>query len=210
MYAKGEADRRNVSVVSAGQGSEHTRIGCLNVSWYDPKRGKARVKQAGRGGIGTVLRDKKIKAIVVRYTGLQGRLQRPGRHQAHPRRGPAHQQGDRRAGRRAEQDAPRGHRAPGRDHGRLRPAADAQLPLRRAPRRAQDQLAGLGCALHPDASRRLLLRLHHGLLEGRGRLPGAHRAVRRADASPWTGRSTRRWRAAARTSASSTRPTSSS
>lgn len=71
MYAKNEADRRNVSVVSAGQGSEHTRIGCLNVSWYDPKRGKARVKQAGRGGCGTVLRDKKIKAIVVRYTGLK-------------------------------------------------------------------------------------------------------------------------------------------
>ncbi len=71
MYSKGEADRRNVSVVSSGVGSEHTRIGCLNVSWYDPKRGKARVKQAGRGGIGTVLRDKKIKAVVVRYTGVR-------------------------------------------------------------------------------------------------------------------------------------------
>ncbi len=71
MYARDEADRRNVSVVSAGVGSEHTRIGCLNVSWYDPKRGIARVKQAGRGGIGTVLRDKKIKAIVVRYTGMK-------------------------------------------------------------------------------------------------------------------------------------------
>ncbi|MEJ5199742.1 MAG: aldehyde ferredoxin oxidoreductase C-terminal domain-containing protein [Anaerolineae bacterium] len=71
MYAKDEADRRNVSVISAGVGSEHTRIGCLNVSWYDPKRGKARVKQAGRGGIGTVFRDKKIKAVVVRYTGMK-------------------------------------------------------------------------------------------------------------------------------------------
>ncbi|MGC8780732.1 MAG: aldehyde ferredoxin oxidoreductase family protein [Anaerolineae bacterium] len=71
MYARDEADRRNVSVISTGVGSEHTRIGCLNVSWYDPKRGKARVKQAGRGGIGTVFRDKKIKAIVVRYTGMK-------------------------------------------------------------------------------------------------------------------------------------------
>jgi aldehyde:ferredoxin oxidoreductase len=71
MYAKDEADRRNVSVISAGQGSEHTRIGCLNVSWYDGRRGQARVKQAGRGGLGTVLRDKKIKALVVRYTGLK-------------------------------------------------------------------------------------------------------------------------------------------
>jgi aldehyde:ferredoxin oxidoreductase len=71
MYARDEADRRNVSVISTGQGSEHTRIGCLNVSWYDVRRGKARVKQAGRGGLGTVMRDKKIKAIVVRYTGLK-------------------------------------------------------------------------------------------------------------------------------------------
>ncbi len=71
MYARDEKDRRNVSVVSAGQGSEHTRIGCLNVSWYDVRRGKARVKQAGRGGIGTVLRDKGIKGIVVRFTGMK-------------------------------------------------------------------------------------------------------------------------------------------
>jgi aldehyde:ferredoxin oxidoreductase len=71
MYARGEADRRNVSVVTAGKGSEHTRIGCLNVSWYDGRRHQARVKQAGRGGLGTVLRDKRIKGIVVRYTGLK-------------------------------------------------------------------------------------------------------------------------------------------
>jgi aldehyde:ferredoxin oxidoreductase len=71
MYARDEADRRNVSVISSGVGSAHTRIGCLNVSWYDARRGKARVKQAGRGGLGTVLRDKKIKAIVVRYPGMK-------------------------------------------------------------------------------------------------------------------------------------------
>jgi len=71
IYARDERDRRNVSVVSAGQGSEHTRIGCLNVSWYDVRRGKARIKQAGRGGIGTVLRNKGIKGIVVRFTGMK-------------------------------------------------------------------------------------------------------------------------------------------
>ncbi|OQA41749.1 MAG: putative oxidoreductase YdhV [Chloroflexi bacterium ADurb.Bin325] len=71
LYSTGEGDKRNISVVSAGAGSAHTRIGCLNVSWYDPKRGKVRVKQAGRGGLGTVLRDKKIKAIVVRKAGLK-------------------------------------------------------------------------------------------------------------------------------------------
>ncbi len=77
LYAKNDADKRNISVVSAGAGSEHTRIGCLNVSWYDPKRGKVRVKQAGRGGLGTVLRDKKIKAIVVRKTGLKAEANDP-------------------------------------------------------------------------------------------------------------------------------------
>jgi aldehyde:ferredoxin oxidoreductase len=82
MYAHDEADRRNVSVVTAGQGSEHTRIGCLNVSWYDGRRHQARVKQAGRGGLGTVLRDKHIKGIVVRYTGLKAESNDP----ADPRR----------------------------------------------------------------------------------------------------------------------------
>jgi aldehyde:ferredoxin oxidoreductase len=77
MYARDEADRRNVSVVTAGKGSEHTRIGCLNVSWYDGRRGQARVKQAGRGGLGTVMRDKKIKGIVVRYTGLRADSNNP-------------------------------------------------------------------------------------------------------------------------------------
>lgn len=77
MYARDAGDKRNISVVSAGQGSEHTRIGCLNVSWYDPKRGKVRVKQAGRGGLGTVLRDKKIKAIVVRKAGLKAEANAP-------------------------------------------------------------------------------------------------------------------------------------
>ncbi len=77
MYARDEGDKRNISVVSAGQGSEHTRIGCLNVSWYDPKRGKVRVKQAGRGGLGTLLRDKKIKAIVCRRAGLRAEANAP-------------------------------------------------------------------------------------------------------------------------------------
>ncbi len=71
MYAHDEKDRRNVSVVSAGRGSEHTRIGCLNVSWYDPRREAVRIKQAGRGGLGTLLRQKRIKAVVCRYTGLK-------------------------------------------------------------------------------------------------------------------------------------------
>jgi aldehyde:ferredoxin oxidoreductase len=58
-----------ISIVSSGPGAEHTRFGCLNVSWYDPGRKIHRFKQAGRGGIGSVLRNKKIKAIAVKYSG---------------------------------------------------------------------------------------------------------------------------------------------
>jgi aldehyde:ferredoxin oxidoreductase len=43
-------------------------MGCLNFSWYDAARKTHRIKQAGRGGIGTVLRNKKITAIVAKYS----------------------------------------------------------------------------------------------------------------------------------------------
>lgn len=65
MYAKDEDDLVNVSVISSGSGAQHALIGCLNFSFYDLRRRATRLKQAGRGGIGTVLRHKKIKAIVV-------------------------------------------------------------------------------------------------------------------------------------------------
>ncbi|MDA3884173.1 MAG: aldehyde:ferredoxin oxidoreductase [Candidatus Delongbacteria bacterium] len=72
MYSDSEAprDMKNISVISAGMAAEHTMIGLLNFSWYDIKRKNIRLKQAGRGGIGTVLRDKKIKAVVVKTTGV--------------------------------------------------------------------------------------------------------------------------------------------
>ena len=57
----------DISVVSTGTAAAHTRWGCLNFTWYDAKRKRARYKQAGRGGIGTVFADKGIKALVVRW-----------------------------------------------------------------------------------------------------------------------------------------------
>ncbi len=68
--SESDADLAAVAVVSSGRGAEHSRIGLLNFSLYDRRRGGCRVKQAGRGGIGTVFRDKKIKALVCRYSGL--------------------------------------------------------------------------------------------------------------------------------------------
>jgi len=72
-----EKDRRSLSVISTGSGSENTLIGCLNFSWYDPKRKTIRLKQAGRGGIGTVFRKKKIKAVIVRYSGARANMNHP-------------------------------------------------------------------------------------------------------------------------------------
>jgi aldehyde:ferredoxin oxidoreductase len=74
MYADDEKDKRNVAVVSAGSAADFSLIGMLNFSFYDAKRKKVRLKQAGRGGIGTVLRDKKIKAIVAKISGVKGNL----------------------------------------------------------------------------------------------------------------------------------------
>lgn len=74
MYAfeDTEKSRQKVSVVSAGKGAEHSYWGCLNFSFYDIRRKIARMKQAGRGGLGTVLRDKKVKAIVTKIERLDG------------------------------------------------------------------------------------------------------------------------------------------
>jgi len=74
MYADDEKDKRNIGVVSAGSAAENSLIGMLNFSFYDPKRKVVRLKQAGRGGIGTVFRDKKIKALVCKIPGVKGNL----------------------------------------------------------------------------------------------------------------------------------------
>jgi aldehyde:ferredoxin oxidoreductase len=66
----GRGKPQNISVVSTGPGAKHTLLGCLNFTWYDLKRGRARYKQAGRGGIGTVFADKGIRALVARYNGV--------------------------------------------------------------------------------------------------------------------------------------------
>ncbi|MFC2134111.1 aldehyde ferredoxin oxidoreductase family protein [Bacteroidota bacterium] len=64
MYSNEEQDKMKVAVVSAGTAADHSLIGMLNFSFYDKKKKRVRLKQAGRGGTGTVFRDKKIKALV--------------------------------------------------------------------------------------------------------------------------------------------------
>ncbi len=70
-FAADEKDAKNIGVVSSGAAAEHSLIGMLNFTFYDIKRKKVRLKQAGRGGIGTVMRNKNIKAIVARTSGVQ-------------------------------------------------------------------------------------------------------------------------------------------
>jgi len=79
MYSTEDNDksRQKISVVSAGKGSENSYWGCLNFSFYDIRRKVPRMKQAGRGGLGTVLRDKKIKALVTKVEKFDGLSNHP-------------------------------------------------------------------------------------------------------------------------------------
>jgi aldehyde:ferredoxin oxidoreductase len=79
MYATEDTEtcRQKVSVISSGLAAEHSYWGCLNFSFYDIRRKVPRIKQAGRGGLGTVFRDKKLKAIVVKVETVGGLSNHP-------------------------------------------------------------------------------------------------------------------------------------
>ena len=64
-YNNGEFDE-NIAAVTAGSGACHSRFGIINSLFFDKRRGRIRAKQAGRGGTGTVMRYKGLKAVVVR------------------------------------------------------------------------------------------------------------------------------------------------
>ncbi len=74
MYADDENDRKNVAVVCTGSAAEHANLSMLNFTFYDPRRNVVRLKQAGRGGIGRVFRDKGIKALVCKWQGVKANL----------------------------------------------------------------------------------------------------------------------------------------
>lgn len=86
----GSKGMRQISVVSTGAGARHTRMGCLNFSWYDSQRKRVRYKQAGRGGIGTVFADKGIKALVVRWSTVKLETNAPADKKALREVGKAH------------------------------------------------------------------------------------------------------------------------
>ncbi len=63
---RGTGKPNSIAFVNAGIGSKHTFFGCINSVYYDPKRQRCRAKQAGRGGMGTVMRDKGLWGIAVK------------------------------------------------------------------------------------------------------------------------------------------------
>ncbi|MBW2368438.1 MAG: aldehyde:ferredoxin oxidoreductase [Deltaproteobacteria bacterium] len=63
-----EGKPRGISVVTAGPGAKNSLMGCLNFSWFDSGRKRVRYKQAGRGGIGSVFANKRVKALVSRWS----------------------------------------------------------------------------------------------------------------------------------------------
>ncbi len=70
-------DYKAVATVSAGSAADTSLMGCLNFSYYDNPRKTFHFKQAGRGGIGTVFRDKKIRAIVAKISKVTADINHP-------------------------------------------------------------------------------------------------------------------------------------
>jgi aldehyde:ferredoxin oxidoreductase len=70
-FVRAGYDRKNIVFVTTGIGAAHTNFGCINSHYFDPTKsadgtkGFFRTKQGGRTGLGTVMMDKKIRAIVI-------------------------------------------------------------------------------------------------------------------------------------------------
>ncbi len=79
---KGDGEPSSVAFISAGTGAKNTSMGCINSVYYDLRRKRCRAKQAGRGGTGSVMRDKGLWGIVVKCNAKKANSNRP----AHPDR----------------------------------------------------------------------------------------------------------------------------
>ncbi|MFC1821360.1 aldehyde ferredoxin oxidoreductase family protein [Thermodesulfobacteriota bacterium] len=62
-YNGGQLDE-HVAAVTTGIGAVHARFGIINSLFYDKRRDRLRAKQAGRGGTGTVMRRKGLRAVI--------------------------------------------------------------------------------------------------------------------------------------------------
>jgi len=62
----GDGQQRNVAALTAGIGGKRCVWGIIDSVYYDKPRRRVRAKQFGRGGTGTVMRTKGLRAIVVK------------------------------------------------------------------------------------------------------------------------------------------------
>jgi aldehyde:ferredoxin oxidoreductase len=64
-------EKKHIVFLTTGIGAAHTTYGCINSHYFDPTKpvdgtkGLFRTKQGGRTGLGSVMMDKKIRAVVV-------------------------------------------------------------------------------------------------------------------------------------------------
>jgi aldehyde:ferredoxin oxidoreductase len=67
----------HIAAAAAGIGGKNSSFGIINSVFYDTRRKRLRSKQAGRGGTGTVMRHKGLKAIVVTSSLSRAQANRP-------------------------------------------------------------------------------------------------------------------------------------
>ncbi len=77
---RGDGRLSNTAYVNTGVAADHSFIACINSVYYDNRRQRCRSKQAGRGGMGTVMRVKNLWGILVRCNAERGNANRPADH----------------------------------------------------------------------------------------------------------------------------------
>lgn len=73
----GDGRLSNVAFVCAGTGAKNSFLGCVNSVYYDVKRKRCRAKQAGRGGTGSVMRNKGLWGIVAKCDDPKSNANKP-------------------------------------------------------------------------------------------------------------------------------------
>ncbi|MBW2220490.1 MAG: aldehyde:ferredoxin oxidoreductase, partial [Deltaproteobacteria bacterium] len=74
---KGDGKASSIAFINTGVGAENTNFGCINSVYFDQRRNRCRAKQAGRGGLGSVMREKGLWGIIVKYDLSQGNSNKP-------------------------------------------------------------------------------------------------------------------------------------
>lgn len=67
MFANDESDRKNIGIVSTGSAADNSLIGMLNFTFYDGRRKKIRMKQAGRGGMAPFSATKRSRQLSAKF-----------------------------------------------------------------------------------------------------------------------------------------------